>query len=386
LTMHPRAYGSNVSDHQLSEIPQGMVVNRAFALNTAIHLAYKGRYLSWLAIPDRWISWVPFAVIAGLIMVKKNPPRLLWSSYPFATSHLTALILHRLTGIPWVADFRDPMLYENKHTSELRKKAFHWIEQQTVKLSWRTVFTTPGAINHYAKLRYPEIPDEQWALIPNGYDEGNFVEAEQSEAYQVALASRSPRQFVLVHSGHLYRAERDPSCFFAALSQLLEQGKFKIGEVKIVLRATGHDQYYGSLIQSFGLTDVVFLEKGIPYQDALVEMLVADGLLLFQASMCNHQIPAKLYEYFRAKRPIFALTDPIGDTASVLREGGISTLAPLDDTAKIAEELLTFLGQLKQNRGKIADDNFVSLHSREARSQLLARLFDQLNAPDTGRG
>ena len=65
------------------------------------------------------------------------------------------------------------------------------------------------------------------------------------------------------------------------------------------------------------------MEPGVSFRNAVAEMLSADGLLIFQASNCNHQIPAKVYEYFRAKRPIFAMTDPKGDTASLLKSMGI---------------------------------------------------------------
>lgn len=379
LTMHPRAYGPNVDDKQLDEIPDNIVVTRAFALNTAIHLAFKGRYFGWMAIPDRWVSWVPFAVIAGLKMIRQQRPNILWSSYPFASAHLVALILNRITGIPWVADFRDPMLYRNDHVTGLRKKAYSWIEQQAIKHSSRVTFTTPGAIESYAKLRYPNVPDERWVLIPNGFDEGNFLDAENSSYFINALNSKKEGEYVLVHSGHLYRAERDPSYFFEALSLLFEQGKFNVGELKIILRATGHDDYYGSLIARYNLAEVVFLEKGISYQEALAEMLVADGLILFQSSMCNHQIPAKLYEYLRAKRPIFALTDPIGDTAGVLKEAKITAIAPLDDVLCIADEFSRFLDQLRTQTAVVADVDFVATHSRAARCQLLARLLNQMN-------
>ncbi|WP_276678948.1 hypothetical protein [Nitrosomonas europaea] len=35
---------------------------------------------------------------------------MIWSTYPIATAHLIGLTLQRLTGIPWMADFRDPMV------------------------------------------------------------------------------------------------------------------------------------------------------------------------------------------------------------------------------------------------------------------------------------
>jgi hypothetical protein len=65
---------------------------------------------------------------------------------------------------------------------------------------------------------------------------------------------------------------------------------------------------------------VVLLAPALPYREALRETMDVDGLLVFQAANCNHQIPTKIYEYFRTRRPILALTDPSGDTAAALRE------------------------------------------------------------------
>ena len=52
LTADPRAY-ERTSDDLLDEVPSGLVVERAFALDTARQLSVRGRYLGWLARPDR---------------------------------------------------------------------------------------------------------------------------------------------------------------------------------------------------------------------------------------------------------------------------------------------------------------------------------------------
>ncbi len=374
LTVNPKAY-EQVSDGQMNEIPHEVIVKRAFALDTSRHLAYKGRYLGWMALPDRWVSWCFGGLISGLAMVLKYKPKVIWSTYPIATAHLIGLVLHRLTGLPWVADFRDSMTEEDYPTNPQQKKIYQWIEWQTVRHCTRAVFTTPGAIKLYA-ARYPEIPESKWALIPNGFDEENFVQAEQSEAYQVAVKNKNPGHIVLVHSGVLYPSERDPRQFFQALAKLLKTGFIKPGELKIVLRATGHDDLHRSLIQQNEVQDLVFLEPGIAYEEALAEMLVADGLLVFQAANCNHQIPAKIYEYLRAKRPIFALTDPKGDTADVLIQARIPYIAPLDDKDAIVKGLSVFLEALRSNKAIIADMASIKIHSRESRTQLLSTLLE----------
>src|SRR5262245_14053771 len=108
LAAHPRAF-SSVSDDQLADIPSEVVVERAFALDSSRHLAIAGRYPAFAARPDRWISWWLGAVPRGLTMIRRYRPAAIWSTYPIATAHKIASTLHRLSGLPWVADFRDPM-------------------------------------------------------------------------------------------------------------------------------------------------------------------------------------------------------------------------------------------------------------------------------------
>ncbi|MCK9606061.1 MAG: glycosyltransferase [Methylomonas sp.] len=375
LTVDPRAY-DNISSDQVHEIPSEVVVKRAFALDTARHLSLKGRYLGWMALPDRWVSWCFGGVYSGLALIKRYRPKVLWSTYPIATAHVLGLILHRISGIPWIADFRDSMTEDGYPTNPLQRKFYLWIERQTVKHCSRAVFTTPGAIRMYAE-RYPEIPLSRWALIPNGYDEENFARAERSEAYLNALDHKTGQK-ILLHSGILYPSERDPTQFFMALAELQQAGILEPSGFKVILRATGHDDLYRQFIRKFGLENLVFLEPNVGYETALAEMLSVDGLLVFQASNCNHQIPAKIYEYLRAKRPILALTDPQGDTASVLRAAGITTIVPLDDQVAIAGLLRDFVTDTQGLKDVIASEATIAEHSRQSRTRLLVKLLDDV--------
>jgi glycosyltransferase involved in cell wall biosynthesis len=225
--------------------------------------------------------------------------------------------------------------------------------------------------------RYPEVPAHRWAIIPNGYDEDNFADAlRAAEAGGSAADEGGPLR--LVHAGALYPSERDPLPFFRALSRLQQAGRLGPGRLRVVLRATGHDDHYRESLAELGLTDLVELAPGLPYAEALAEMVAADGLLLFQAANCNHQIPAKLYEYLRAQRPILALTDPAGDTATTLRDVGVDTLVPLDDTEAIERGLAVFLDALYDGEAPVAALPDVQRYSRRAGAARLAELFDEV--------
>lgn len=371
LTAHPRAY-SSVSGDQMREVPDGLLIERAFALDTARHLSLRGSYPAWLALPDRWVSWWLGAAPAGLRLIRKHRPRLIWSTYPIASAHLIAATLARLSGLPWVADFRDPMTDEGYPANPAQRRIYQRIEKHAVHHCVRAVCTTEGTARMYRE-RFPTVPESRFTTIGNGYDEENFASA-------AANPGMKDRKTTLLHSGVLYPSERDPRLFFAALSELLRAGAIGGANLKIVLRASGHDAYLAPLVEEFGIRELVELAPPIGYHAALSEMLSADALLVLQASNCNHQIPAKLYEYFRARRPILALTDPAGDTAAAVNEAQGGVVVPLDSKAAIVSEFPRFLQLVREGLAPIATSDKVVQYSRKSRTAELSRLFDAVSA------
>lgn len=376
LTVDPRAY-PQVSQGQMADIPPGLQVERVYARDSARHFAIAGRHLRLTTIPDRWVSWWPAAVWHGMRIIRRERPALIMSTFPIATAHMVALTLQRLSGLPWVADFRDNMTDPEYPRDPLTWRFNRWLEGATVRRCHSAVFTTPGARAMYAE-RYPEVPAGRWSIIENGFDEENFASAE--EGFDVQPLGR-PGQLVLLHSGILYPEERDPRPFFAAVAGLKQSGEITPNNLAVVLRATGCDNHHRALMREYDIEDIVRLEPSVAYREALREMLCADGLLLFQAAMCNHQIPAKLYEYLRAGPPVLALTDAAGDTATTLRQAGVGELADLADEADIRAHLRTFLAGLRGGALQRTPRDRAAGHSRLARTAELALLFNRVAPP-----
>jgi len=346
--------------------------HRSFALDAARQLSIQGRYPALLAQPDRWSSWWLSAVPTGLALIRKFRPQVIWSTYPIATAHLIGMTLHRLTGLPWIADQRDPMIDQDYPPDARRYRIHRWIEQQAAQRAAAIVCTTPMAARDLARRHGASTAI---SLIENGYDEAGFIAAELLPA----PVQDAKKPFRLLHSGAIYPSERDPRALFGALTRLLATNVINPGNFRLVLRATGHDDYLRGLIQQHpGLQALVELAPALPYQAALAEMLHADGLLLLQAGNCNGQIPAKLYEYLRARRPLLALTHPDGDTAATLRNAGIHTIARLNSAEEIAEKLPEFLTLCREQRVPLAAADVVVRHARAARTRELATLLDHV--------
>ena len=373
LTADPRAY-EKTSDDLLTDVPAGTVVRRAFALDTARHLQFRGRYVGWMARPDRWISWKFDAVRQGLKLTEEYKPDVIWSTYPIATAHVIASNLHKKTGIPWIADFRDPMAQDDYPADPVTRQKYLEIEADAAAHACFCVFTTPGAARIYQQ-RYPQAAGRM-VVLENGYDEESFASAGHQPSIANPQAPES-RPLVMLHSGIVYPSERDPTHLFMALGRLQKEGRLSPDDLRIRFRASVHDDLLQRLAQTHGAQDFIELCPAIPYREALAEMLTVDALLVMQASNCNAQIPAKIYEYLRAGRPVLGLTDPGGDTAGVLRGAGLIDIARLDSADEIAALLPTLVHSWRHGERVLPQAQAVQQASRLGRSQALAVLLAQ---------
>lgn len=371
LSARPTAF-SRVDASSVKLIPDDCQVHRVWALDVQRQLSIRGKYPGFLAQPDRWSTWWLAAVLQGWRLIRQHRMSAIWSTYPIMTAHCVAHTLSRLTGLPWIADFRDPVSSSVEATNPFSVSSQKRWERKVLGRADRVVFTTHGAMRRYAES-YPEtFRENRMAVVPNGYDEAAFSSLPE-------LSARVPRRPLrFVHSGILYSDGRDPLPFFSALENLKAAGALGTGDISIVLRASGSEARYQEEIRRRGLEQMVTLAPPIPNRDALQEQADADGLLLFQGSKFDHQIPAKVYEYLRIGRPIFGLVGSGGDTEALLRESGGAKLVTLNDVPEIEKGLLEFICALRDERAPVASEDVVRAYSRREGAASLANLLDEV--------
>jgi len=370
LSIHPRAY-DQLDDSQLKEIPEMVQVTRAFGLDTHRHLAIGGRYLRASAIPDRWASWLLGAVPAGLLLIRKNDIDIIFSTFPIATAVLVGYILHRLTHKPWVVDFRDSMTEDDYPKDPRIHRAYRAIERRAIRYGSCFLFTAPAAIRMY-RDRYPDLKADKCLLLPNGYDEADF----QGIVSPTATNGKTR----LLHSGLIYPWERDPRPFFRALAKLKVEGKVSSSTLSVELRACGNEAGFQREVTQLGIDDVVHFPRALPYQASLEDAATADALLLLQAGCCDHQIPAKAYEYLRLQKPILALTTGTGDTAGLLEEVGGSTIADLANEEALYAVLPEFLQRVRQGTHPVPSALKCVKFSRRHQAERLAQYMSDVKA------
>jgi glycosyltransferase involved in cell wall biosynthesis len=287
-----------------------------------------------LALPDREVSWLLPAVRAGWRRAREARPDVIYSSGPPFTAHLVGYLLSRLAGVPWVADFRDPWARApwREDRFEFERRAWAIFERFVVTHAQAVVFVTATNRNDFAR-EYGADVAERFVVVNNGCDPAEFDGL-----------SPAPREatspFVLLHAGSLYGA-RNPAGLLRAVATAIAGGG--LDRATFRLRFLGRIGIPGvdlsAVARDLGIGEVVEFISHVPRRSSLQQMLDASALLIVQP-VTTVSIPAKLYEYMGAGRPILALAEPGGETASLVEatRAGISVSA--DDDAAIAHGLV----------------------------------------------
>ena len=370
LTTSPGAY-ERLDYGPLKDVPVCVPIHRAPALDTKRHLSVRGRYPRMIALPDRWVSWTLTAVPAGLRVIRSRKVGVLLTTYPIATAVLIGLILHRLSSIPWVVDFRDSMTEDNWPPDPTTHRVYTWIERQALRHAALLIFTA-AASRDMCLRRNPQLSPSRCVVVPNGYDEEDFRDL------KTILPAEPKKRLSLVHSGLMDPKERDPSPFFEALATLKGNSIVSGETLSVELRAPGSEAHYQRMIEDFRIGDLVHILPPLPYRDSIADAAKADALLLFQAKSVDHQIPAKTYEYLRLRKPILAVVSPSGETAQLLDRIHAATIVDITNTDAIGRVLPSFLDAVRSRTHPLADLETISGFSRQAQAGALARCLDGL--------
>lgn len=370
LSASPRAYES--TDSPIGPEPQtALPILHAFALDTKRHLGFRGAYLDWMALPDRWVSWLLGAVPSGLWAIRKYRLDAIFSTFPISTAIFIGFLLHRLTGKPWIVDLRDSMTEEAYPKDPTERRVRLWIERNAVRHASLIIFTAKSTMRMYLD-RYPGLSCDRCVVIPNGYDEADFAALAEHPAAPIP----DDQPVRLLHTGLVYPEERDPRPFFQALARLKQEGNISPTTLRIVFRAAGSEDLFQEIVNRLGIADLIEFQPHVPYRQSLQECADAHALLIFQAANCDHQIPAKAYEYLRLRKPLFALTSHSGDTAALLRDAGGSSIVDIADQNAIYHALLSFLRAVRTASHPLPNSEIVRLYARRTQTQ---RLADCLN-------
>ena len=318
----------------------------------------------------RYKGWFPRALRAAERAIREQKPEAILTSGPPHQVHWMGLLLKRRHKLPWLADFRDPWYSEARLECGNRLESW-WIKKQESAVMHNAdvvIANAPGACK-LLRLAYPQLRSK-FVTLPNGYDREKF---EGLAAEIPPKASEGPIR--VVHAGAIY-VGRDPLPLLDAVKTVSEGPEQIALDVRFFGPPPENGMDLSKEVSARGLDDRVSLRGQIPYANALREMAGADILLLMDSPGRTVGVPAKLYEYIGAGRPVLALSEPGGDLSLVLEQCGLPyRIAPPGDAASIAKALAELSRDARLPQPFSGRDSH--RFSREAIAGRLAVLLDR---------
>lgn len=328
--------------------------------------------------PDPRCMWIGPSVRFLKKYLKEHPVDLIVSTGPPQSMHLIGRRLARETGLPWVADFRDPWtkIFYFKHLS-MMKSTVKWHERMERKVLDEA--DTVVAVSPLVQKEFQEMTQTPVELITNGFDENDFIAAGHPEA-----AGGADADFVITHTG-LFAADGNPTVLWEVLAEkCLNDKQFK---EKLKIKLIGRtDIQITEALEKAGLTENCIDMGYQPHAAAVEEQRKASLLILPLRKEPEYKavLPGKLFEYLASWRPVLGIGQPDGAMSMVLNTTKTGVVLDWNDRKSIAR-YVDFCWE-KHKKGELnVEDADISRFTRRELTASMARLFDTLTSRENKR-
>lgn len=313
-------------------------------------------------------SWFGPASRAGLKLLNSRSFDALVSSGPPFVAHRVARRLKQHSGLPWLADFRDPWALNPNamELSTLRRRLDRWNERRCVEGADRVICNTERMCTLFAES-YPNQPAEKFVTLPNGFEEITAPPL---------MPPRSGGKYICLHLGDVYAGRRIDT-FCEVLAKLVGGGSLNAENFQVIFMGD-MDPLQLAVAKRVApeLVDrgILQFRRRLDWELAQKHLWSADLLLIFQGSY-RSQVPAKFYEYLATGKPIFAVGEP-GAMSDILEESGAGIAADSRDPDMIAVRFLQAVRLPSRSPGQVQQLMATRYHARALAERLAGWLRD----------
>lgn len=313
------------------------------------------------SIPEiRRYWWIKNAVRKGVEIIDNNNIELIYSSFSPPASIRVANQLNRLSGIPWINEYRDLWTlnpYHNRNfVSELINR----------KLEKKYINSADALVTVSEPLRNDLISlfGKRTEVVYNGYDElDNEVIKKES--------------FEIVYTGSIYVGRRDPRELFKAISILMNEGFELLYRLKVSFYGPNIPTLLDKLVKEYKISKYVTLSESISHYETVEHQRNACVLLLLGWNNKKDKgvVTGKFFEYIGRRKEILAITYPKGAVQDILEYSKLGEV--LVESEQIAIYLKRKLISFNENNriSPKGDLNRLQKFSRSYQVNKLIELF-----------
>jgi glycosyltransferase involved in cell wall biosynthesis len=336
-------------------------------LSKSKNLSFTEKLSQWfrfnLFIPDAKIGWKYFAVKEAKKIIKDENIDVIFSTSPPPTVSLIAKKIAKIHKLKWITDFRDPWMEIVHYQNIKRNRITEFIDRKLEKSVLKNADAIVTISKDIVKLFKSKIGSKNYSIIPNGFDETDFVKLEK----------KRNDYFTIAYTGVITKT-RVPHAFLRALKKMVHVDG--MDNIKFVLAGNSCQEFNDALIENSLKT--IFEEKGfIPHHESTKILQTADILLLVIDDVPNNKgfLTGKIFEYLGAKIPIYAIGPTDGDANQILEESSSGKMVDYEDGEGAYILLKAMYNNWEEN--KLVYNFNVSQYSRRKQAEQLSKVFDE---------
>ena len=322
-------------------------------------------------LPDPRCLWIRPSVKFLKEYLKEHPVDLIVSTGPPQSMHLIGRLLAKETGLPWIADFRDPWtkIFYFKHL-QMTRTTVKWHKKMEKKvLDDATVVV---AVSPLVQQEFQAMTQTPVELITNGFDECDFTATKNTEAN-----GGPDREFVITHTG-LFAADGNPTVLWDVLAEKCSKDESfkKLMKIKLVGKT---DEQILKSIEDAGLSGNLEDMGYQPHAVAVEQQRKASLLILPLRKEPEYKavLPGKLFEYLASWRPVLGIGQTDGAMSMILNNTKTGLVLNWDDKMSI-EKYIDICWKDHLNGRLSVEDADISQFTRRNLTRRMAQLFDKL--------
>ncbi len=333
-------------------------------------LNYLNQFIAaWLLIPDSKILWLPFAIYSSIKEIRRQKIRIIYTTSPPHSAHLGGLIISKMTGAKWIADFRDDWTGGESQPSPTVFHEFinRLLEKIVLKKADRVVAICEHLKNSLHSKHGYGVRESKFVTIMNGYDRDDFSSLLNVSRFE---------HFTITHCGSISRVS-NPEPFLKALRNLFDD--MPALRSKIQVKFIGTDIFHSleTLLQNLGLKEIIPAIQYLPHHEALEHMMKSHVLLLTIFKKSDEEIiTGKVFEYLAAGKSILLISSH-GEVANMVERHARGTVVANNDIQGIQNEILKYFRRYEKNELPFAPPLSLAEYDRENLTENLAILFDE---------
>ena len=321
--------------------------------------------------PDPRCMWIGPSVRFLKKYLKEHPVDLIVSTGPPQSMHLIGRRLALETGLPWIADFRDPWtkIFYFKHLS-MTHSTERWHKKMEMKVLDDASVVV--AVSPLVQQEFQAMTSTRVELITNGFDECDFAAEPCHEA-----EGGSDNEFCITHTG-LFAADGNPTVLWEVLAEKCASDNAFRKALKIKLIGKTDESILTALNEA-GLSECVKNIGYLPHSEAVEQQRNASLLILPLRKEPEYKavLPGKLFEYLASRRPVLGIGQKDGAMAMILNETKTGVVLDWEDREAIACHIDSCWE--KHLAGKLVTDGAdISQFTRRSLTRRMAQLFDSL--------